>query len=1173
MTASSFVLRPSSLAYAELHCKTNFSFLEGASHADELVARAQELGYAALAVTDCESLAGVVRAHAAAKEIGLKLLIGAEIHPVDAPHVVLWATDRKSYGRLSRLITVGRRRAEKGHCQLTFADIAEHAEGLIAGVSSSKFKVQGSKLWESTEEDLAEHSVLSTQYSVLSINPAATRLSLFKPAPTSPTHQHLAAYREIFSGRCYLLAELLRGPDDDAELAHLIQLSQETGLPLVAAGDVHYHTPARQPLWEVLTGTRLGTTVAALAEQRFANAQRHLRPLADIAALYARAPGAISRTLEIAERCTFSLDELRYEYPEELASEGFTPMEYLTYLAWKGARQRYPSGVPAKVRRLIDHELTLIEELRYEAYFLTVWDLVRFARERGILCQGRGSAANSAVCYCLGVTSVNPEQSDVLFERFVSRERNEAPDIDVDFEHERREEVLQYIYDKYGRDRAGMTAVVITYRTKSAVRDVGKALGLSLDRVDALAKNMEGRELDGYFYSDKKTDRHDEAPQDKQVQSPKSKVQSPPPTLDLGPSTLDTPSSVLALRCSEVGIDPASPLGQRLIYLVTELVGFPRHLSQHVGGMVMTQGPLCELAPIENAAMPGRTVIEWDKNDLDDLGILKVDCLSLGMLTAIRKCFDLIHQPGANLLPEKCESTSPATPRDQVWSRLRKQKLTLATVPPEDPRVYDMICRADTIGVFQIESRAQMSMLPRLKPRKFYDLVIEVAIVRPGPIQGNMVHPYLRRRSGEEVPPYPNEAIKEVLHKTLGVPLFQEQAMRLAVVAAGFTPGEADQLRRAMGAWRRPGIIDQFRKKLIEGMQTNGLSEEFALQVFNQIRGFGEYGFPESHATSFALLVYVSAWLKCYHPAAFCAAIINSQPMGFYSPSQLIRDARSHGVQVLPADINASNWDCTLESTKDEGQNTNDDSVRPSSFVLRPSILRLGLRLITGLQKSAANRIEAARAAGPFRSLDDFVHRTGLSQAVVAKLAEADAFSSLALDRRAALWQALGQEKRARSMPLLAGLADDEPPAPLPPMPLVEQVFADYRTSGMSLKAHPIGFFRDQLNQLRVTPAGDLDQMHDGRHLRVAGLVLLRQRPGTAKGITFVTLEDETGLVNLVIRPNIWERYYKIARTSPAWIAHGCLENREGVVHLVANRLQDLSHLLGNLKTHSRDFQ
>src|SRR5436190_1094168 len=662
------------MRYAELHCKTNFSFLEGASHADELVARAEELGYAALAVTDRESLAGVVRAHIAAKEAGLKLIIGAEVHPIDAASVVLWATDRKSYGWLSRLLTVGRRRAEKGKCRLMLEDIAGHAEGLIAGVVSQQpgvrsqepeINVQGSEFRAETD--------------------GKPNLRVFHPDDS----RLLAPYADIFPGRAYLLAELFYGPDDAAELNRLIVLSKQTGLPLVAAGDVHYHSPARQPLFEVLTATRLGTTVDRLAEHRFANAQRHLRTLDEITALYALAPDALQRTLEIADRCKFSLDELKYEYPIELTPPGLTPSEYLASLAWEGAHKRYPQGIPDKVRQLVERELVLIQELHYEAYFLTVWDLVQFARLRGILCQGRGSAANSAVCYCLEVTSIDPAQIDVLFERFVSKERNEAPDIDVDFEHERREEVLQYIYNKYGRDRAGMTAVVITYRTRSAVRDVGKALGLSLDRVDALAKNLEGRELDGYFYSDLKSDKHeDPTPPGEPVHCPKSKVQSLNSTLDLGPWTLDSPVGILALRCAEVGIDPTSEIGKRLVYLVTELVGFPRHLSQHVGGMVMTRGALCELCPIENAAMPGRTVIEWDKNDLDDLGILKVDCLSLGMLTAIRKCFDLVekHYSVAGTL-------RVPLPNDGTRS-VPTTKLTLATVPSEDPKVYDMICKA-----------------------------------------------------------------------------------------------------------------------------------------------------------------------------------------------------------------------------------------------------------------------------------------------------------------------------------------------------------------------------------------------------------------------------------------------------------------------------------------------
>ena len=763
------------MEYAELHCKTNFSFLEGASHADELVQRAIECGYSALAVTDRDSLSGVVRAHSAAKEFQwqLKLIIGAEITLTDAPPVVVWAPDRKAYGQLSRLITVGRRRAEKGSCVLHWPDLAEHADRLLVGVSPFR-------RWEDSR--------FSEEW-------------------------ELNRYRELLGDRAYLLAPLHRGPDDARHLQQYQCLSGASGLPLLATGDVRYHIPARMVLHDIMTAIRNGTSVDIAPELLLPNSQHHLRGLAELSELYRDVPEALAHTIDVADRCDFSLDELRYEYPEELAPRGMTPFQFLEQLSWTGARGRFPDGIPDKVRQQILHELALIQEMKYEAYFLTVWDLVRFAREQGILCQGRGSAANSAVCYSLGVTSVDPSKTDLLFERFVSKERNEAPDIDVDFEHERREEVLQYLYNKYGRDRAGLAAEVITYRQRSAIRDVGKALGLSLDRVDALAKQVEGYSSDDNFED----------------------------------------------RCRQVGIDPKSPLGQRLVYGVGELVGFPRHLGQHVGGMVMTQGPLCELVPIENAAMEDRTVISWDKNDLEDLGMLKVDCLSLGMLTAIRKCFAMIGEHYG-------------------------QHLTLANIPQDDSDVYDMICKADTMGVFQIESRAQMSMLPRLRPRCYYDLVIEVAIVRPGPIQGNMVHPYLRRRMRKEDPVYPNDEIKQVLHKTLGVPIFQEQAMRLAVVAAGFTPGEADQLRRAMGAWRKSGVIDKFRKKLHEGMLKNGLSEEFADQVFRQIRGFGEYGFPESHAASFALLVYVSCWLKYHYPAAFAASLINSQPMGFYAP-------------------------------------------------------------------------------------------------------------------------------------------------------------------------------------------------------------------------------------------------------------------------------------------------
>jgi error-prone DNA polymerase len=920
-------------------------------------------------------------------------------------------------------------------------------------------------------------------------------------------------------------------------------------MPLVAAGDVHYHVPGRMVLHDVVTAIRHGTTVAALeGTHLFPNAERHLRSLEDIHTIFAAAPDAITRTVEIADRCRFSLDELRYEYPTELAPTGQTPLEYLTQLTWQGAAERYPAGVSEKLRGQLEYELKLIGDLHYESYFLTVWDLVRFARSRNMLCQGRGSAANSAVCFCLGVTSVDPATSNLLFERFVSRERNEAPDIDIDFEHERREEVLQYVYDKYGRERAGLAATVITYCSRSAIRDVGKALGLSLDRVDTLAKHVEG-----YTHEPK-----------------------------------------LVGRCRDIGVDPKSSLGQRLIYCVNEIIGFPRHLSQHVGGMVMTQGPLCEMVPIENATMEDRTVIEWDKDDLDELGILKVDCLCLGMLTAIHKCFDLVREHHG-------------------------RELTLATIPPDDPAVYGMICRADTIGVFQIESRAQMSMLPRLKPRKFYDLVIEVAIVRPGPIQGNMVHPYLRRRAGEEPEAYPNDAIREVLEKTLGVPIFQEQAMRLAVVAAGFTPGEADQLRRAMAAWRRPGLIDQFRQKLLAGMRANGLPEDFAQRVYQQIEGFGEYGFPESHAASFALLVYASAYLKHYYPAAFAAAMINSQPMGFYQPAQLVRDARDHAVAVRAVDMNYSSWDCTLESEQPPALPGVLGSVREdkhrykltSCNLLEPPaepgaagvFMRLGLRMLNGLGERAGRIIEQAREGGAFVSVDDFARRTGLGQPLVKRLAEADAFGSLGTGRREALWHALAQEKKRRAMPLFEHIGDpfwvdgknatdnsghcdlvdaiqssgQNGPPILPAMQPYEQVVADYRTVGLSLRAHPISFYREQLDRLGITPANRLVELTNDTPVRVAGLVILRQRPGTAKGITFVTLEDETGSMNLVVHQHMWDRYYRVARRAPAWIAHGHIQtapqSEVPIIHVVVTRLEALAEQLTHLDVKSRDFR
>ncbi|MBC7967262.1 MAG: error-prone DNA polymerase, partial [Fuerstia sp.] len=977
------------IPYAELHCRTNYSFLEGASHADELAARAAALGLKAIAVTDRNSLAGVVRAHVAAKEAGLKLLIGSEIVPDDGPSVVLLATDRDAYGRLSRLITAGRRRAPKGECRLKVADILEHADGLLCCVP------------------LSEESRCRFE-------------RRYVPGmATDVTTTQLQTLKDGFGDRCYGLAELHCGPHDRDNLRRWQATCSQLSIPIVAANDVHYHDSRRRALHDVVTAIRHATSLQSLGHELFPNGERHLKSGAQLLPLFAGDVSIIARSAEVADRCTFSLDELRYEYPEELVPQDVTPIQHLTNLTRRGAKLRYPDGVPPKVGDLIQHELTLIEELHYEAYFLTVYDLVRFARERKILCQGRGSAANSVVCYCLGVTSVDPSRIDVLFERFISRERNEAPDIDIDFEHERREEVLQYLFERYGRDRAGMTGAVITYRPRSAIRDIGRALALSSDRIDKLANQMEH------------VDHSEQFPE----------------------------------RMREGGIDPDSLLGRRMLELLNSLLTFPRHLSQHSGGMVMSRGLLSELVPIENAAMPGRTVIQWDKDDLDALGLLKVDCLSLGMLSCIRRAFDLV---------EKHHGRS----------------LTLANVPSEDPAVYDMISAADTIGVFQIESRAQMSMLPRLKPHCFYDLVIEVAIVRPGPIQGNMVHPYLRRRAGEEPVDYPNQAVRAVLHKTLGVPIFQEQAMRLAIVAAGFTPGEADQLRRAMGAWRKTGVIAKFHEKLVNGMKDRGYDAEFAERLFKQISGFGEYGFPESHAASFALLVYVSAWLKRYHPAVFAAALINSQPMGFYAPAQLVRDAREHGVVILPADVGHSDWDCTLEPMDGNpvlGRFRHDDE----RFALR-----LGFRLLRGFSEEHGRQIETVRQrGGKFRSFEEFAQRTQLNRATLQLLSRADAFASLQIERREAYWKSLPAREQLPlfDAPEAAGAGDATPE--LPEMSAQDQVVEDYSSAGLTLRKHPVSFLREQLMQLRAVTAEQLSELTPDRRVKVAGLVLMRQRP------------------------------------------------------------------------------
>jgi error-prone DNA polymerase len=1072
-------------AYAELHCRSNFSFLEGGSHPEELVERAHSLGYEAIAITDRATLAGIVRAHGTAKQAGIKLIIGVQLEPVDAMPLVVWATNRTGYAQLCRLLTRGYAAAAGdgagaasdpgAHpCRLLLADIAAHAEGLLAGVPLAAITAAGMRDAGGLRD--ASEAVLQ--------------------------------WREVFDDRLVALAEVALEGDDEERLRWYAAVGRQTRVSLAAAGDVRYHERSRLPLFDALAAIRHGCTVEEVRGRLLSNGERHLHDRQTIASRFATLAGAVERSVEIARQCTFSLAELRYEYPDANVPEGRTPAEHLADLAWRGAAKRYAGGIPERVRSLIEHELGLVVELGYEAYFLTVFDIVRFARRRGILCQGRGSAANSAICYCLGITSVDPARMDVLFERFISRERCEAPDIDIDFEHDRREEVIQYVYETYGRSRAAMTAEVISYRLRSAVRDLAKALGLSLDRVEKIAD-----------------------------------------VLDVGDGV-----EALPQRLAEAGLDPADDTCTRLTTLVGQLVGFPRHLGQHVGGMVMTRassggrhGDLCDLVPIQPAAMDGRTVIQWDKNDLDELGILKVDCLALGMLSCIHRAFDLVEAAGG-------------------------PQLTLATVPAEDPAVYEMISHADTVGVFQIESRAQMSMLPRLKPSCFYDLVIEVAIVRPGPIQGDMVHPYLRRRSGEEPVTYPSEAIREVLEKTLGVPLFQEQAMRLAVVAAGFTPGEADQLRRAMGAWRRPGVIDEFHRRLVDGMLARGLSQQFAEQVFQQIRGFGEYGFPESHAASFALLVYVSAWLKRHHPAAFTAALLGSQPMGFYAPAQLVRDAKEHGVRVLPVDVNASAWHARLEVDGTSGKRKAESLGSVRARRPEPAV-RLGLEQVYGLGEAAGRRIEEARRAGPFRLPHELARRARLDRESLLHLARAGAFESLGLDRRRAVWEAMRCLDRPESQPLLQGLQEEDEEDEellLPEMTRQDEVIADYQTAGLSLRSHPLHFERNELSERGVITAAGAGVAPEGRRIQVAGIVLTKQRPATAGGMIFLTIEDETGAANIVVRPDVWQAADHAVRRAAVLVVHGRIQRRGQIVHILATTLEPLT--LATLPRMSRDF-
>ncbi|MGF1455640.1 MAG: error-prone DNA polymerase [Alphaproteobacteria bacterium] len=1038
------------MTVAELAVTSNFSFLRGASHPDELIYAAKAAGLDAVGLADRNTAAGLVRAHKAAKEVGIRFLPGVRLVTMDGLEVIAYPRDRAAYGRLTRLLTLGNARAPKGECHLFLEDILAHAEGQV----------------------------------LIVLPPADLSDPAFPMA--------LARLRDAAPDHCYLALSVLYTGADRRRLVRLEALAARAGVAMLATNDVHYHTPERRPLQDVLTAIREGTTVAEAGRRLFANAERHVKGPLDMTRLFAGREDALRAARRIVKACQFSLSDLSYEYPDETCVPGETPQDSLVRFTWEGAAERFPDGVPAHIRERLDDELSLIEDLSYAPYFLTVYDVVRFARLEGILCQGRGSAANSVVCYCLGITAVDPTRIDLLFERFVSAERNEPPDIDVDFEHNRREEVIQYIYDKYGRDRAGIAATVITYRARSAVRDVGKALGLSLDMVAALSGTVWGWSSEG----------------------------------------------VKADHIRELGLDPEDRTLGLAMDLTRQLIGFPRHLSQHVGGFVITRGPLTEVVPVVNAAMPDRTFVEWDKDDLDALGMLKIDILALGMLTCIGKAFDLLR---------------------------RRYDLAhdLASVPPEDPAVYDMLCRADTVGVFQVESRAQMSMLPRLKPRAFYDLVIEVAIVRPGPIQGDMVHPYLRRRAGREEVSFPSRELEQVLGKTLGVPLFQEQAMRIAIVAGGFSPSEADRLRRAMATFRKVGIIHEFGLRLVDGMVENGYERDFAERCFRQIEGFGEYGFPESHAASFALLVYISSWLKCHYPDVFLAAILNAQPLGFYAPAQLVRDAREHGVIVRPVDVNHSLWDADLEPLSGEG----------APFV--PAVctreggnlcaVRLGFRSVKGLNEDTAKTITGAREqlGRPFDSVRQLWLATGLAPGVLECLADADAFASLGLDRRAALWAVRALD--GAPLPLFNALHTAEPEIDLPPMPMGEQVIHDYARLRLSLRAHPLGLLRSVFTARKAVTASTLKALSSGAKVTVAGLVLVRQRPGSAKGVIFITLEDETGIANVVVWPKIFERFRRTVLASRLLLVRGKIQREGTVIHVVSADLVDCTAELGRL--------
>jgi error-prone DNA polymerase len=1027
------------MKYTELQCTSNFSFLRGASHPEELVEQAAVYGYRAIGITDRNSVAGIVRAHLAARTLGIQFLPACRLDLLDGPSLLAYPTNVAGYSQLSGLLTTGNLRAEKGECHLYKTDVYHQLKDLILIV--------------------VPPVILNGRFEF--------DLSFEKQS---------AVYRDIFGERLYLAASRRYLGDDAKQLFRLSQLSSRLGIPMVATNDVHYHEPSRRPLQDILTCIREKCTIQNAGFRLHQNAERYLKSEDEMKRLFNQYPEALRNTKEIAEVCQFNLHMLKYEYPEEITSGGRTTQEELTMLVWKGADERFGNHITEKTKNAILHELKFIREMNYAAYFLTVYDIVRYAREQKILCQGRGSAANSTICYCLGITSVDPSKFDLLFERFISSARNEPPDIDVDFEHERREEVIQYIYQKYGRDRAAIVATVTQERQRGSIRDVGKAMGLSIDTINRISSSV--WEFTEEWFEGK--------------------------------------------RLTEQGLNPDDKLLRKTLEITQQLMGFPRQLGQHTGGFVITRGKLSDLCPVMNARMEDRTCIEWNKDDIDAIGFLKIDVLALGMLTCIRKAFDLAKKHYG-------------------------LDLTLANIPQDDPSVYDMICHADTIGVFQIESRAQQSMLPRLKPRSFYDLVIEVAIVRPGPIQGDMVHPYLRRRNGEEKIEYPSKELEEILGRTLGIPLFQEQAMKIAIVAAGFTPSEADELRRSMATFKAQGMVTKFEKKLIDGMMERGYQREYAQRVFKQLEGFGSYGFPESHAASFALLVYVSSWIKYYYPDVFAAALLNSMPMGFYQPAQIVIDARKHGVEVRPVDVNHSEWDNTLEEKSGPCH-----------------VLRLGFRQIKGLRAEDIQLLISARIKMYSNIVD--MRNVGISQSVLEKLADADAFNSMGLDRRKALWEiSTGNDQ---PVGLFAGKISDpssEENISLPLMRKSEHVVHDYAAMSLSLKAHPVQFVREKLEQLHILKTEDLKTRRNGDLVKVAGLVLVRQRPGTAAGICFITIEDETGCANLVVFENLFDQFRKEILQSRLLMVEGKLQVEGEVIHVIVQRCFDMTRLLRRL--------